>query len=242
MAANFYSLSLSADLSIPYELRISKRSRYLRMRISDQGLVVTKPWGVSITAVETWLHSKANWIIRYWPPKASPIIELSLPNTIELKALQQTIQVCYQPTEQTKLRLQFKPAENLILIQGTIEPEACQALLQTWLRQYAKLHLPPLLAQLATETGFSYERCSIKDQQSRWGSCSSRGAINLNAKLLLLPPEWVRYVLIHELCHTREMNHSPRFWALVTNFVPNYPDIHQAMKDSMRLLPSWVNR
>ena len=244
MAPSFYSLSLTEDFLLRYELHISKRSRYLRMRISDQGLVVTKPWGVSIVAVEAWLLSKAHWIIRHWqPPKTTSAIELSLPSEIELKALQQTIQVCYEPTEPAKLHLQFKPSQSLILIQGNIEQtEACQALLQTWLKQYAKLHLTKLLRQLAAETGFNYGRCSIKNQQSRWGSCSSRGSISLNAKLLLLPSEWVHYVLIHELCHTHEMNHSPRFWALVARFVPNYREIHRVMNRSMHLLPSWVNR
>ncbi|HPY42140.1 MAG TPA: SprT family zinc-dependent metalloprotease, partial [Thiolinea sp.] len=132
--------------------------------------------------------------------------------------------------------------QQQLLIRGKLEgTEACQAVLQTWLKQYAKLYLPALLSQLATETGLSYQQCSIKNQQTRWGSCSSQGRINLNAKLLFLPAMWVRYVLIHELCHTRELNHSPRFWALVKQFEPNYPAIQRAMKNSMHTLPNWVN-
>lgn len=239
-----HSLRLTTDFLLDYELRISKRSRYLRMRISKQGLVVNQPWGVNLSAVETWLLSKSAWIIQHWPAvDLEPTTDLTLPTQIELQALKQTLQVQYQAADLPKLRLQFNADQQTILIKGQLDAlDAGQSLLHIWLRKYAQQHLPILLAQLAQETGLSYQRCSIKTQQTRWGSCSSQGIINLNAKLLFLPPEWVRYVLIHELCHTQELNHSARFWALVSHFEPNYPAIHRAMRDAMSLLPTWVNR
>ena len=83
------------------------------------------------------------------------------------------------------------------------------------MKHCAGVMLPPRLEALAKKHGFRYSRCSVRDVQSRWGSCTSRGSINLNIRLVLLPDRLIDYVLLHELCHTVEMNHSERFWALL---------------------------
>lgn len=83
------------------------------------------------------------------------------------------------------------------------------------LRSRAKEILPERLQQLATRHGFRYSSVSLRDSHTRWGSCSSRGSISLSIYLVLLPDELIDYVLLHELCHTVEMNHSERFWALL---------------------------
>lgn len=236
------TLFLNQDFLLNYELRSSKRSRYLRMRISAQGILVTRPWGLNLQAVETWLLSKSAWIIKHWPlATIQQPTPLTLPKSIELKAIQQDIAVRYEFADLPRLGLDFDPAQQNIIIKGDIKQTThCQTLLKTWLRQTAQLHLLSQLQDLALETGFKYERGVIKSQQTLWGSCSNKGIINLNAKLLLLPAAWVRYVLIHELCHTRELNHSPRFWTLVEQFEPDYPKIHHAMRNAMSSLPDWV--
>ena len=79
----------------------------------------------------------------------------------------------------------------------------------------AKEMLPPRLKELAKEKGFTYNSCTVRNVHSRWGSCSTGGNISLSISLILLPEELIDYVLLHELCHTIEMNHSERFWALM---------------------------
>ena len=79
----------------------------------------------------------------------------------------------------------------------------------------AKEVLPPRLKTLAAEKGFTYNRCTVRNVHSRWGSCNAKGNISLSVSLMLLPNELMDYVLLHELCHTIEMNHSDRFWALM---------------------------
>lgn len=241
--AQVYQLRLNDSLVLNYELRTSRRSRYLRMQISTQGLIVTKPWGLSLSAVEAWLVSKATWISKHWPQTETQLEKppFTLPQTIELKALDQHISIYYETASLARLQLQFNSEQQHLTLRGEIaQIENCHNLLKVWLRQYAQLHLPNKLKALAEETGFSYTRCVLKNQKSRWGSCSSQGIINLNAKLLLLPEAWVRYVLIHELCHTRELNHSANFWSLVAQFEPDYQTIHRAMRDAMHLLPTWA--
>lgn len=83
------------------------------------------------------------------------------------------------------------------------------------LKKNAQTYLPPLLNELAGHYGFAYKRVKITGSKSRWGSCSAKGSINLSCYLMLLPPHLMDYVLLHELTHTREMNHGPRFWEIL---------------------------
>jgi len=77
---------------------------------------------------------------------------------------------------------------------------------------------------------FSYKRISIKDTRTMWGSCSAKGNLNFNYKLLFLTPEQRDYVIVHELCHLKELNHSKRFWDLVRQQVPNMERIKRELR------------
>lgn len=105
--------------------------------------------------------------------------------------------------------------------EGGGEADARQALRQA-LRAAAKRELPPRLMELAARADLRVARVTVRDQRSRWGSCSSRGTIALNWRLLLMPPEVRDYVLWHELMHLKRGDHSPAFWRLVEAVCPDY--------------------
>lgn len=100
------------------------------------------------------------------------------------------------------------------------------------LAEKARADLPARAARLAPQVGVTYGRVTIRLQKTRWGSCSSKGNLNFNC-LLMLAPEQVRdYVVAHELCHRKEMNHSPRFWAEVGRVLPDYQASKKWLKDN----------
>ena len=84
--------------------------------------------------------------------------------------------------------------------------------------------------------GVTYNRITIRHQKTRWGSCSSQGNLNFNCLLMLTPPEVIDSVVVHELCHRKEMNHSDRFYAEVLRVFPNYPKCRKWLKDNGSLL------
>ena len=98
------------------------------------------------------------------------------------------------------------------------------------LRAQAKAQLPPRLAELAAQYGFSYNRVFIKNNVSNWGSCSSLKNINLNLRLAALPEELRDYVILHELCHLRYLNHGPEFHALLEEVCPGHRTLARTLR------------
>lgn len=115
-----------------------------------------------------------------------------------------------------------------------IPPLFTQTELET-LTQQAKAWIPERTAFWAKQMGLSYGRVTIRHQRSCWGSCSGKGNLNFNCLLMLFPREVADYVIIHELCHRVNLNHSKEFWALVAKFDPDYATHRSWLKDQGRV-------
>lgn len=98
------------------------------------------------------------------------------------------------------------------------------------LKKLAKDQIMPMVSELAGLLGVTYKRVTFRAQKTRWGSCSREGNLNFNCLLLLTPVSVRRYVVIHELCHRKEMNHSPKFWAEVEKVMPDYKEQRRWLK------------
>ena len=110
-----------------------------------------------------------------------------------------------------------------------VEPLTAEELLR--LKEQAKAVIPQRVAYYAPLIGVSYGHITIRAQRSRWGSCSGKGNLNFNCLLLLTPPEVIDSVVVHELCHRKEMNHSPGFYAEVLRVYPDYQKWHTWLKE-----------
>ena len=110
-------------------------------------------------------------------------------------------------------------------------PRLTEAQLQT-LTDRAAEEISDRVAYYAPLLGVTYGRITIRHQKTRWGSCSAKGNLNFNCLLMLAPQQVVDYVVVHELCHRKEMNHSPAFWALVAGFCPDYRQCRKWLKEN----------
>ena len=119
--------------------------------------------------------------------------------------------------EKQRIRIRKRAAEIRLADQNPLSPEDIRLLADQALRE-----LPPRIAAYAGQMGVTYGRVTIRNQKTRWGSCSSKGNLNFNCLLMLTPREVQDYVIVHELSHRKEMNHSPKFWAVVEEVLPDY--------------------
>jgi len=98
------------------------------------------------------------------------------------------------------------------------------------LKEYARDFVSKRLEKYNQIYGFNYKNVAIRNQKTRWGSCSAKGNLNFNYKIILLPPRHAEYIIVHELCHLKEFNHSKRFWNLVAQTFPDYEKIVAQLK------------
>jgi hypothetical protein len=229
-----------------HTVRVSRRARRVLLRvIPGKGLEIVAPFGFDLREIPGILHKHRDWIARQMDrAEAAPAVNtgnLPLPQSLELRALGLCIEVSYAsgPGKTTRL-VSVDPGH--IEVQGDLDDRmCCFRLLREWARMRARFHLVRKVAELSNETGFGYGSIQIRGQKGRWGSYSSRGVVSLNWKLLFLPPEWVRYLIIHELCHSVHLNHSPRFWELVRRHEPEYKTLDNRLRKAMVLVPAWAD-
>ena len=117
---------------------------------------------------------------------------------------------------------------------STLEPFTFEEIQELADRMQAEF--PPKVREYADKIGVRYGRITIRIQKTRWGSCSSKGNLNFNCLLMLSPKEVQDYIIVHELCHRIEMNHSARFWQLVENYMPDYKKREKWLKTEGRKL------
>jgi len=199
------------------------RAKRLIIKLKDDCIAVTLPCHSTYDEAMKFVQSKREWIIanKHRADKKQKLIN----NTEPLQTL--TFRVQVTPAERKNYFISLK--NNILTInypqQLSPESENAQAIfrqaVENALRHEAKRILPAMLKNLADKYGFKYDNVKISSSKGRWGSCSSRSNINLSYFLLTLPEHLIHYVLLHELCHTREMNHGTAFWRLLDSVTGN---------------------
>jgi len=226
-----------------YILRESRRARAIRLKVTpERGLEVIVPAGCNRIRIGPLLDGKRDWIrsALHWAQARRPA-PWRPPERIALPAIGRAWNVVTQAAAGSAVAVREVAGEALALSGDIACGPACRAALQGWLRAQAQRALPPWLQALGRGIGSRPPaRVSIRRQRTRWGSCSPRRAICLNACLLFLEPGAVGYVLIHELCHLEAMNHGRGFWALVARHCPDYRNFRAVLRQSWRAVPDWA--
>lgn len=211
------------DTSVNLTLYRLRRSRRLTLRVNDNGEVVVRmPLRASVREALDFVERSAPWLLTQLKSAQ-----------LRLDARRPLVEGNSLPLldEQLCLRL-YTAGRNKITRAGSElhvhsishERSELAKLLEGWYRRQAKTYMALRLAEFGAQLGLHARSLSIRNQKTLWGSCSAKGAITMNWRLMLAPAAIVDYVLAHELCHVRHLNHSARFWDLVGEIIPDYRD------------------
>lgn len=212
---------LLLDKQIPYTLKRSKR-RTIGLRIDDRGLTVSVP----LRATEKWLHSvlleKADWVVAKldgWQSKKAPVIEWRDGANIPFRAETFVLQLVPK-VRGAAPRLQ----EDILLVPVGEDADAAriEKAVTAWYRIEALRVFEECVDYFAPPMNVSPSAVKLSSARTQWGSCTVRGVVRLNWQLVKMPLHLIDYVVVHELAHLVEMNHSAAFWRVVESACPDY--------------------
>jgi predicted metal-dependent hydrolase len=199
----------------------------LRLQIRSSELELILPRRCKITAAERFIKQRSDWIIEH--------LDSQKPNPERFLLFGEEIRILQEYdlfSEKHSIRLEKKELK-------VISPAGSQhdliKMYYHWLRYAAKGYLIKRTYELAEIYGFKVAKVSIRSQKTRWGSCSVRGNLSFNFKLLQHKKSTIDYVIIHELCHLIEMNHSKNFWQLVEKFCPDFKTLRRELKKNSNI-------
>lgn len=208
-------------------LRENSRLKRIGISITATQIILKKPMFYPKSEALAFFNAHRNWIrekIRLREAKTKRIM-FSPDNPFFCS----TFSIKYKPHEQSGFKAQLLRSQKELLILYPIQIDFSDNTIQSTLHKIvsnallveAKRVLPSWLKQVAKAHGFQYTECKVLRMRSQWGSCSSKKSIHLSSSLLLLPPDLAEAVMLHELCHTIEMNHGPHFHALMAEHTQN---------------------
>lgn len=208
---------------IPYTVRFSKKARYLQIKINaSRQIELVIPKRHTLEQGQRFLREKSDWIRRNLPPAKCTVRRftffgrnLRITHAYDL----------FLPKHAMRMR-----GRRLFIKSPEGSHETTPELYQAFLKFRAKDFLKKRTFELAKQHNFTVNRVSIRGQKTRWGSCSQSGTISLNYNLLRLDKKLIDYVIIHELCHLRHMNHSKDFWNEVEQILPDYKQLRKELR------------
>ncbi|MBU1213721.1 MAG: M48 family metallopeptidase [Gammaproteobacteria bacterium] len=223
------SLQLS-DKQITYTLKRSSKRRSIGLRIDERGLTVSMP----LRATEKWLHSvlqdKASWVLEklenWQAAKVTPVIwqdGASIPFRGEVFTLRVVPDLFGAPPR-------FQGESLIMPLDGVVTAMRIEKLVSQWYREQALQVFEECVAHFAPMMDVTPRTLRVSSARTQWGSCSARGVVSLNWHLVKLSLPLIDYVVVHELAHLKEMNHSAAFWRVVESACPDYKELRKQLR------------
>lgn len=196
-----------------------ERSKHIRVRILSTGLKVTLPMHASENDALKFINSIRTKLIQKQEKLEKGLQKRNI--IIDEKSRLQTLTFTVEAKSSNRKSIYFSLKNNILTVEFPAETDCLSIEIQQhfwngisyFLRKEAKRLLPNRTKQLADKFGFTFSDIKIQSSKTCWGSCSRAKSINLSLYLMLLPAHLIDYVILHELCHTKEMNHGDKFWA-----------------------------
>ena len=224
-------------------LRFSNRRRTVQIRVPKEDcLDLAAPTGMPWAKIRQLVETKRTWILRQ-----AHRLEIAADNPANA-SLTHGATLLYQGTPHTLLLLADGTGNPSVtyshcaisvhlseLIGHNNDPVVCSSL-KKWYVKQAQQQLLERTMYWAAQIGVNPSRISLRDQKTRWGSCSSRGAISYNWRIIMAPPSVLDYLVVHELCHMLHPNHSSTYWQEVARWLPDFRDLRRWLRQNGKLL------
>ena len=221
---------------VPFQLIRRKNQRYINIRISHQGeVLVSAPHATSIGRIKEALHAKQAWITKHLGKVRGNLRQFDPLYAVPIHGEQYKIRVMEGRTARDRINISAQDRTITIETSDKSRKHLIEVLRHRIPRE-ARIYLRILSREFSGKTGIQFEKLFVRNQKTRWGSSSGRGNISLNWRVLLLPPDIQRYLVIHELVHQRHMNHSPAFWKQVEGFYPDFKKSNRWLREHSYLL------
>ncbi len=227
--------------AVSYTVKRSPRARYVRLEVRpENGLTVVIPRSYKPDQVPNLLGRKRRWVL-------SKLAKCGHPRpSVAGKALGSDDTILYLGLDARVVLRQSSQNNHSVILEGgrlIVDPRAARTgglewLVEQWYRMRAAALIREKADELSTQLEVAYSRLTIRGQRTRWGSCSRQGNLSFNWKLIAAPEPVVDYVVVHELTHLKEMNHSWRFWQLVAKHCPRWREHKKWLGDHAGLLGS----
>jgi predicted metal-dependent hydrolase len=216
---------------IPYLLKRSPKRRTIGLTIDHRGLTVSAPQRAADSRLEQVLRERSVWLfdkLREWQERQPASFNCIDGETLLFLGSELVLRLM-----EGGPRIQPRLLEDDTLVVGvpdTGDAAGVRRKLEQWYRAEARRHFVQRLEHYASRMGLAVRNVALSGARTRWGSCNSRGDIRLSWRLIQAPISQIDYVVVHELAHIRELNHSPRFWAIVEEILPHYAAAQRALK------------
>jgi predicted metal-dependent hydrolase len=216
---------------IPYLLKRSPKRRTIGLRIDHRGLTVNAPQRAADSRLEQVLRERSGWLfdkLREWQARQPAVFSCADGETLLFLGSKLVLRLM-EGGPRTPPRLQ-EDDTLVVTVSDAGDATAVRRKLEQWYRAEARRHFVQRLEHYAGRMGLTQGKVALSGARTRWGSCNSRGDIRLSWRLIQAPISQIDYVVVHELAHIRELNHSSRFWTIVEETLPHYAAAQRALK------------
>lgn len=237
----FVNYDLKRDWMPNYCLRRSKKAKYVHFKMNPiKGLEIIIPHRFTLKYLPEVIDKHRSWIEQQEDRRIQQFSSSELttrPAKLDFQAIGRSYHLYYMPSNRNKI---IESVDQLTIMHQSDLLSDIHLQLKLWVKAQAKILLADLFQALAIEHQFNYQKLTVREQKNRWGSCSSKGHIHLNYKLLFLPSPLCRHIMLHELCHLVHLNHSKQFWELLAKYDNNWQEHNKKTRKESFFIPIWL--